>query len=56
LTEHWVGGEIFCPNCGNSRISNYKNNKPVADFYCKKCTEDFELKSKKGEIGKKVSG
>jgi type II restriction enzyme len=54
LTENWVLRKIYCPSCGNS-ISNYANNKPVADFYCKKCVEDFELKSKKGKIGKKVS-
>lgn len=54
LTEDWVLREIYCPNCG-SGVSEYENNKPVADFYCAKCSEDFELKSKKGKIGKKVS-
>ena len=54
LTENWVLNEIYCPNCGHT-ISNYENNKPVADFFCKNCLEDFELKSKKGKIGKKVS-
>ncbi|MFZ1720047.1 MAG: DpnI domain-containing protein [Candidatus Moraniibacteriota bacterium] len=54
LSEAWVLHEIYCPNCGNG-IYNYGNNKPVADFYCKTCVEDFELKSKNGKIGKKVS-
>jgi len=54
LSELWTEENIFCPHCGG-KIHNYDNNKPVADFYCKKCTEDFELKSKKGRIGKKVS-
>jgi type II restriction enzyme len=53
LTEDWVQKEIFCPNCGDA-IKSYTNNKPVADFYCKKCSEDFELKSRKGKIGKKI--
>ena len=35
LTEAWVGSEIYCPNCGD-KVENYTNNKPVADFYCKK--------------------
>lgn len=55
LSEGWVLNEIYCPSCGGI-IHNYMNNKPVADFYCKSCSEDFELKSKKGRIGKKVSG
>ena len=54
LTEKWVDNEIFCPNCGNIKISSYENNKPVADFYCGRCKEDFELKSKKGKIGKTI--
>lgn len=54
LTESWVLKEIYCPSCGNG-IYDYDNNKPVADFYCKKCSEDFELKSKNGKFGKKVS-
>lgn len=54
LTEGWVLDEIYCPSCGGP-VDNYDNNKPVADFYCKKCVEDFELKSKKGKIGKNVS-
>ena len=54
LTEGWVLKEAYCPSCGGT-VENYNNNKPVADFYCKKCIEDFELKSKNGKIGKKVS-
>lgn len=54
LSESWVLQEIYCPSCGES-IFEYKNNKPVADFYCQKCHEDFELKSKQGKFGKKVS-
>lgn len=53
LTEDWVLNQVYCPSCGGF-VSNYVNNKPVADFYCKKCIEDFELKSKKGKIGKTI--
>lgn len=53
LTEQWVDSQIFCPNCGDG-IERYTNNRPLADFYCKKCSEDFELKSQKGKIGKKI--
>ena len=49
LTEDWVNEFIYCPNCGGI-ISEYANNKPVADFFCPKCKEDYELKSKKDKI------
>ena len=53
LSENWVDEEIFCPNCGIN-INSYENNKPVADFYCPNCKEEYELKSKKDSVGKKV--
>jgi len=53
LTENWVNEYIYCPSCGNN-VSEYENNKPVADFYCSKCNEDYELKSKKDKIGRKI--
>ena len=54
LTEDWVARSIFCPNCGEQDIEKYGNNKPVADFYCDKCPEDYELKSKRDSIGSKI--
>ena len=54
ITEDWVEKEIYCPSCGG-QVNNYDNNKPVADFYCQKCVEDFELKSKNGKIRNRVS-
>ena len=54
LTEHWVGNQVYCPNCGHLDIDKYGNNRPVADFFCSNCEEDYELKSKKGLAGTKV--
>jgi len=53
LTEDWVEKYIFCPSCGVA-VKGYENNRPVADFYCSKCNEDYELKSKKDSMGKKI--
>lgn len=55
LTENWVKENSYCPNCGYDNISEYPNNQPVADFFCVSCREDFELKSKNGKIGKKIT-
>lgn len=54
LTEAWVDNSIYCPNCGHFEIRQYPNNKPVADFYCTNCREDYELKSKKDSLGTKI--
>ena len=53
MTEGWVNKSVFCPNCGNA-LNRFENNSPVADFYCKKCAEEYELKSKNGAMGKKI--
>lgn len=53
MTELWTWENIFCPSCWNP-IFHYDNNKPVADFYCNDCIEDYELKSWK-TIGNKIT-
>ncbi len=55
LTENWVKENSYCPNCGNESVNEYPNNQPVADFFCAFCNEDFELKSKNGKLGKKIT-
>jgi hypothetical protein len=32
----------------------FPNNRPLADFFCTACSEEFELKSQKGKFGAKV--
>lgn len=55
LTENWVLQNMFCPRCGNLRMEHFTNNRPVADFFCPRCATQYELKSKAGKIGDKVS-
>lgn len=54
-TEAWVRTWAYCPNCGAAKLSSFPNNKPVADFFCPSCSEEFELKSKKGRFGPKLA-
>ncbi len=54
ISEFWVKQNGFCPNCG-CELSEFENNRPVADFLCHNCREEFELKSKNSKsIGKKI--
>lgn len=48
ITESWVSKQIFCPACG-ATIAHF--NKPVCDYICRDCSEEYELKSKKNKIG-----
>ncbi|WP_350561987.1 DpnI domain-containing protein [Psychrobacter sp. CAL346-MNA-CIBAN-0220] len=50
LSEAWVKDNGYCPNCSVQPLSEFANNQPVADFYCKNCHEQYELKSKKAKL------
>lgn len=55
LSENWVKNNIYCPGCGNESLNSFENNRPVADFYCTKCSEEFELKSKAGKLNNTIT-
>lgn len=55
LTENWVYKNSYCPNCGEVQLSEFENNRPVADFFCSACTEEYELKSKKVMFSNKIT-
>ena len=45
LTETWLQENAYCPGCGHQPIGKFANNRPVADFFCPHCHEEYELKS-----------
>ncbi|HEX8570207.1 MAG TPA: DpnI domain-containing protein [Caulobacteraceae bacterium] len=53
-TEGWVARSLFCPSCGADTISQFPANRQVADFECRACREEYELKAQKGRFGAKV--
>lgn len=55
LTENWVKKNMYCPRCGNMHIEQFENNRPVADFFCPFCNNEYELKSKDGNLGHKIN-
>ena len=55
-TEKWVEQNMFCPICGRPHLHHYTANKPVSDFCCEDCHNDFELKSKnQATLGKVIN-
>lgn len=55
LTESWVLNNSYCPNCGHYALLDFPNNSPVADFYCPSCDEEYELKSKQGNVPSRIT-
>lgn len=55
LTENWVRDNMYCPRCGEPGIRHFENNRPVADFFCSNCHNEYELKSKDGNLGHKIT-
>jgi type II restriction enzyme len=53
-TERWVADWAYCPNCGNQNIKQLPPNLPVADFFCATCQEQYELKSQRKALGRRV--
>lgn len=54
LSEDWTYNNVYCPACGNENLRQSPNNSSVRDFFCEICHEVYELKSKKGRIGRKI--
>lgn len=55
ITEQWIADNMYYPKCGNVNVSHFENNKPVADFFCSKCQQQYELKSKNGKTISKIN-
>ncbi|MBR5647896.1 restriction endonuclease [Candidatus Saccharibacteria bacterium] len=56
ITEAWLLENFKCPFC-NSKLAQYTANNKCTDYYCKKCNEDFELKTINGKFPKgKMNG
>lgn len=45
-TEAWFHSQLYCPGCSMPYLDKFPGNSPVADFFCKNCKQQYELKSK----------
>ena len=54
LSELWMKQEMYCPACGCDNLVKFPNNTRLADFFCRRCGEVYELKSKGSPIGKSI--
>lgn len=54
-SEAWVARSLYCPNCGEPRLTAFRANRPVADFHCGNCREQYELKSQRARFGPRIT-
>jgi type II restriction enzyme len=54
MSESWVSKNLYCACCLSENLASFNNNNPIGDFFCIKCSEEFELKSKSGIFGAKI--
>lgn len=55
LSELWASKWLYCMNCGNEPLTQFENNRPVADFFCAHCHNEFELKSQKVAFSRTIA-
>lgn len=54
MSEAWLEEEGFCTLCGGD-LKKSQNNAPVFDLSCVICKSQYELKSQKGGLSKRVN-
>lgn len=55
MSEDRVWKNIYCINCWAPHINTQPNNNKVWDFICPSCRREYELKSKKDSLWKKIN-
>jgi len=54
-TEAWVTKNLYCPACPSPDLEPTPTGHPVADFACPRCGEEYQLKSKRGHLGARMT-
>jgi len=55
LTEPWTAQNVPCPYCGG-QLRRLPTGEKVRDLTCIACAQDYQLKSTKRQIGRRVLG
>lgn len=55
MTEAWAEENLYCPACPSENLERAPTGARVIDFSCGECDENYQLKSKKGPIGRRVA-
>lgn len=53
-TETWVTRNLYCPACESKKLNASRAGFIVSDFKCPLCDEEYQLKSKRGALGRRI--
>ncbi len=59
ITEGWTAANLYCPTCGAPHLIQFEASRPMADFHCEHCKQQFEQKSiekKPSHLPRKING
>jgi len=54
--ETWAEHNLYCCACTSDDLRKLPNNEPVADLACGDCSMRYQLKSKNGRFGDRLTG
>jgi type II restriction enzyme len=55
VSENWCAAQMYCPACSSDALTAAANNFPGVDFTCPACSCAYQLKSRKGIIGRRIN-
>jgi type II restriction enzyme len=54
--ETWASFNLYCLDCASDALDPLPTNTPVADFKCFVCERTYQLKTKDGRFGLRITG
>jgi len=55
LTEDWCARELYCAACPSNALSRAETNAATVDFFCPKCAQPYQLKSRLNAYTSKIT-
>ncbi|MGA2695410.1 MAG: DpnI domain-containing protein [Terriglobales bacterium] len=55
LTEDWCERELYCAACPSNTLRKAKANAATVDFFCAKCEQPYQLKSRRNAYTSKIT-
>lgn len=53
-SEAWATANLFCVNCDSPNLEPTRANTHAVDYYCPKCRDPFQLKSRSKPFGHRI--